>query len=139
MIPQCLVFMRLVPTLQRPCEAALAIQTATTINMTQCRISACHLDYPSICLNYSLFCRSLVFLVFPQSEYQEERVEVSLELSTQCCIFGSQLHSSKLQHQSGSKALPTKTGKGRMVLSAQDPVKAQELGAGPGRGAAVRC
>lgn len=39
MIPQCLMFMGLVPTLQGPWEAALAIQTATTINTTQCRIS----------------------------------------------------------------------------------------------------
>lgn len=53
-----------------------------------------------------------MFLVV--SQIQEERVEVSLELSTQDCTFSSQLHSSRLQRQRGSKALPAKIGKGQM-------------------------
>lgn len=131
------MFMGLVPTLQGPCEAALAMQTAATINMTQCRISACHFHYPKHQFKLQSHLQESCSWLFPKLSVQEERVE----LSTQYCSFSSQLCSSKLQHQSGSKALPAETGKGQMAQwnRAQDPARAHELGAGPGRGAAVRC
>lgn len=44
--------------------------------------------------------------MFPKVSIQEERVEVSLELSIHYCTFSSQLNSSKVY----SKALPAETG-----------------------------
>lgn len=97
MIPQCLVFLEPVPTLTGALRSSYRDTNCNhhqyESNQSQISVSSCRL--PTTAQIIVCFAEISCSQLLPKEGIQAERVEVSLESSTQYCIFSSQLSSSK--------------------------------------------